>query len=131
ARRLTAHGHEPARVPALVAPAVVAKAAALIDLELEVAAVVAIEIDQETHAVEIAEIGVALPHFDRRNVAVRRMLTAQGQIEELLVERQARLAGIFLGRVADDAAEFQGLDALPANVVEGAVQQRPLGRLSA
>src|SRR5262249_12712629 len=122
ARRVAADGHEPARVPALVSPAIVGEAAALIDLKMKIRAVIPIEVDQQANAIEVAEVGVALADLHRCHVPVRRMLTAQGQVEKLLVVREACLGGTVLRSVAADVAQLQRLDALPADVIESTVE---------
>src|SRR5207302_528014 len=77
--------HEPLRVPIQVSPAILAHAATLIDLKVEVGAVIAVQIEQDADAVEWLQVGIAPAVLDRGELLSGRMLAAQGDVEKILI----------------------------------------------
>ena len=124
--------HEPARVPGRVAPAVLAHAAALVDLQVEAGRVVAVQVEQQADAVERPQVGVARP---RLRPAARACPPGAGSAGRRRGSRGRRPAsasvGYSFGRSSPTASRrTSGLSRLPAGVVELAVEERPRRRLA-
>src|SRR5581483_2934569 len=118
------HRYEPTRVPGFVAPAVLAYAAALIDLQVVAGAIIAVEIEQDADAIMAAQVGIARARLDWRRVTTGRMCALERDVEKILI-----LGEMYLGRalfhcinsVACGVLQLARL-ALPARIGEIAVE---------
>src|SRR5262249_52274546 len=67
-------GDVPLRVPGLVAPTVLGERAALVDLEAEIGLIVAVEVEHNRNAVEVAQVHVAVALADLWRLLAGRVL---------------------------------------------------------
>ena len=128
---LTLDCHIPLWVPGQVAPAIITHAAAFVDLQVIVRVVVAVEIEQDAHAVVGSHVGVVWPDFDQGDRTGGRVLTAKRHVEILVIECQAHLRFVFAGSVAYCIAQNDRPGSLPTGIVELAVQEWRLRSLRA
>ena len=125
-RRRALDGHEPFGMPGRIATAVLTHAAALIDLQLIIGSIIAVEIEQDADPVEGVQIRAACAILDGRHLFSVRMLAAHGEVEEVLVKGEPGPCRTLLSRVAGGVFQLQRPGAVPARIVEIAVQERLL-----
>src|SRR5262249_29860442 len=115
-------GDKPLWIPRRVTKAALGRPAAMVDRELPVAGVVAIDVEHERDAGARVEIGVRSPCFVFcRVIDAWRFGAADAEIQVLIVKNENRGGGIS-SVVVGGALERDGLGDLPNRIVKAAVE---------